>query len=437
MRVRYKNKRIFYIFIITIFATLSLYNTLLSLSICLFKRCPTSLHGSKSEPLNINNSNTITTSFPVPLIFDANKWVFNPPISQYSPKLISYPNGEIILETLNLCDYQNYNDALHKTSFIVRFTPNSQPILFKTTDATSLRLNIRKAPYLWRLRVKLTPEQHNFEVKNIIFAVIDHEQVNKTISEFTNKHEDDLNYLIAYHKPVHYDLSTIVVLKQVAHCVHMVREIESERFNRMLNWLEIQKRIGYQKIRMYMYRVSANVTRLLGIKAKSIDLDLEMIEYKFDFEVLCKYYIELEADRPNSTIRQHLVRQCRDYTSEFMDPTQDDVVNSHEQVCTNACMTHFKYGYEFMTNYDFDEILFPRKFKTNDYTIKSDSCRPDKKQLQYDIYQYATELVKTYGTNIGSFQFEHVLFFDGIDENFLKKVSFSIFFNLNYFIKVG
>jgi hypothetical protein len=139
----------------------------------------------------------------------------------------------------------------------------------------------------------------------------------------------------------------------------------------------------------------------------------------------------LEQNR-SSTVRNYLLDNCRSYVKVFFDAKNEKVVNSHEIVCLNDCLMNFKYEYEFMTNYDFDEFIFPRKFKTDDYErYDSFKCAENKRKIaKYNIYDYASELVSTYGPNAASFLFEHFLFMESFDRQFLNDL-FDIKFNSN------
>lgn len=201
----------------------------------------------------------------------------------------------------------------------------------------------------------------------------------------------------------------------------MVRDIEDYRLNRMLNWLSIQKRIGYNKIKLYLYRVNKKVEDILVDYGRELDLDLDLVDYRFDHDFLCKHQIALITQDAESSVRKYLLTQCTDFIKIYFDPTRDEVVNSHEIVNTNACLTNFKYEYEFMTNYDFDEILFPRVHMLNDYSNHSLDCK-ENKPLEYNIYKYARQMVEKHGSHACSFQFRHVLFLDNFNQRFLDDV---------------
>jgi hypothetical protein len=85
-------------------------------------------------------------------------------------------------------------------------------------------------------------------------------------------------------------------------------------------------------------------------------------------------------------------------------------------------LTRAQYTHEFMTNYDIDEIIFPRAFDTfyNEEIYKNNrtNCASEitvfhelnqVKYHQYNIYQYAKRLKNKYPLT-ANFHFEHVLF---------------------------
>lgn len=96
--------------------------------------------------------------------------------------------------------------------------------------------------------------------------------------------------------------------------------------------------------------------------------------------------------------------------------------HTHEFTATNDCFTNFKYTYEFVTNYDFDELIFPRKNSINN---KSDLTCDLSYKSDYNIYNYADRLFRIYSKkskkNIGTIHFEHVLFVDHT-EDFINKI---------------
>jgi hypothetical protein len=88
-------------------------------------------------------------------------------------------------------------------------------------------------------------------------------------------------------------------------------------------------------------------------------------------------------------------------------------LNAHERINTNDCYLKFKHQYEYVSNLDFDEIIFPRKqnvttsFDFNISTRVNYSLNRNITQT-YNIYNYVKKFF--INTNISSIEFQHVLF---------------------------
>lgn len=116
-----------------------------------------------------------------------------------------------------------------------------------------------------------------------------------------------------------------------------------------------------------------------------------------------------------------LLKSCQNLIETFFDQKNENTLNAHELVCTNDCVTNLKYSYEFITNFDLDEFIFPRFHNTTDYSSNEFDCKR-KAMKNYNIYEYASNLLNLYGSNVSAFHFEHVLFLDHMDEHFLQKI---------------
>jgi len=81
------------------------------------------------------------------------------------------------------------------------------------------------------------------------------------------------------------------------------------------------------------------------------------------------------------------------------------VFNSHERLQTNDCLLRLKHEYQYVTNYDVDEIIFPRQKKFRETSLKcslnesSMDIKPDKVHL-YNIYDYTVGLDGLYSSDI-------------------------------------
>lgn len=129
---------------------------------------------------------------------------------------------------------------------------------------------------------------------------------------------------------------------------------------------------------------------------------------------------------------RYLNETCANVHEIFFDDSIFGRVNSLEKLCDNDCFLTFKYTHEFVTNYDFDEVIFPRKYTTNDLsffdaptsqdTFNCTLVRSNFDTNDYSLYSYVQKLKNKYGQNVGCFQFEHVLFVDNFDRGWIDNI---------------
>ena len=169
-------------------------------------------------------------------IHPTNKWVFNPKIAHYSPKIILYNSETLILEALAICDYDNQtaDEIKSNAQFIVHFAlPEPSSVCLEISEADEIPTSLlsrdnQTARSFWRLRAFMHRNQHKFRFNDLLFAIVDIEQSKLLFSEYESDDEEK-RLLIGFHKPIFYESNNELAKKhQVAHCVHMVRNIESE-----------------------------------------------------------------------------------------------------------------------------------------------------------------------------------------------------------------
>ncbi len=143
----------------------------------------------------------------------------------------------------------------------------------------------------------------------------------------------------------------------------MLNNVDETRYSKIQNWLELQRTIGFEKIRFYCFNVSQKYRDLLE---KSSNSFVEIVNYNTSVEYVCEWPQMLLNSDPSSKLYQFLHINClQAYQRHFFKITRSSVYNSHERLNTNDCLLKFKYEYEYVSNYDIDEIIFPRLFGTN------------------------------------------------------------------------
>ncbi|CAF0821566.1 unnamed protein product [Brachionus calyciflorus] len=108
-------------------------------------------------------------------------------------------------------------------------------------------------------------------------------------------------------------------------------------------------------------------------------------------------------------------------------------------MCSNDCLLHSKYEYEYLSNYDFDEFILPRKHGSNYFmnvNFKENSSCDDFKnwtnenKINYNIIDYVKSLLKNYGSDVAYFHFPNVQYL--VDFEQVKKQLLNI--NSDYLI---
>lgn len=150
---------------------------------------------------------------------------------------------------------------------------------------------------------------------------------------------------------------------------------------------------------------------------------------------MCKRQLEYRAENPNSYVSNYSLRMCERIFDVYFAPGWT-TFHTHEMTATNDCFTNFKYQYEFVTNYDFDELLVPRQELVNrlDRPRDIDKLKCDKsptsmmRQANNSLYEYAVRLFSIVGRDddnkpIGALHFQHVLMIDKVSDKFLLEMT--------------
>ena len=81
-------------------------------------------------------------------------------------------------------------------------------------------------------------------------------------------------------------------------------------------------------------------------------------------------------------------------------------LNTAEKMASNDCYLKYRYTHEFVTNYDFDEFIFPRHLPLDDYSPylnkSCDQVQAEATTSNHNMYEYARQLVAKYQNNTSS-----------------------------------
>ena len=344
-------------------------------------------------------------------IFNPNTWIFNQNVSQYSTKIIYTRNNKLFIEALTLFLYQEEN----KINYTIKERVKCIVILNqKILSIFAIKETLARPTFgqrsIWKVRCELAPKDYYLSIiKKIRIAITDIQEFNKlnNSDKFINK-----EMLLSFHIANFYD-ERVAKKKSVAHCVHTVRGLHKRKTNQLKNWLKIQKNIGIDRVKFYFTSVESSTKMELMQEFVGY---IEIVDYRLDFDFICKYSLFLRRSSFNIDTKAivYLYNNCLNFYRRYFDGTKFDILNANEIICTNDCLLGFKYQYEFTTNYDIDEVIFPRKFYSNDYSyfnsLKDCNQSLSKFYFNYSIYDYTVKLTRKYGSDIGFFYFENVNF---------------------------
>jgi hypothetical protein len=234
-------------------------------------------------------------------VFDTNTWVFNKNIMQYSTMAGINSQNEVEIQAI----------ILSKTPFLnnLKCLVSSNNVQFINTSVRNILKMNDKFWQIYQIKCVFKADMLS-NISNMFVSVIDARDYE--ITDNTNKTK------IFAQRPTFYDLNTKKV-PGVTNCVHMLRDVGSNRYKKILNWVEINKAIGLSKTTFY--HVDHNKTYMDIIRKKYPDF-VHVIDYEYDLARVCS---KLEA---------HGLTDCsKTYGIIF----EESRFNLHERICTNEC----------------------------------------------------------------------------------------------------
>ena len=331
---------------------------------------------SYDEPLNLQQ-------------LENRNWIVNNNILQYSAYSIFTLNS-INFDVLLIFNRNSVYD-LDRLRCIIRDESYNNLISLTTTQFIEIL-----EPSLFKVRC----EFHNYKEYNIQpmmglqVAVIYESDFNFNENQDINENLNagKLPYTtLTFHTAKSID-STSSKLQAITHCTHMLHGIERIKSNQTIkfeNWINIQKKIGIHNIQFYVYKINNEVINYISNTFGNF------VQHPTSYESICGWSRD-RANR-NSKLYYTLHQICNStyekYFSNFLS-------GYHDRICMNDCYINYKYKYELLTNYDIDEVIFPRLMQMNE-TKKYESLHCNKVlrayEETYNIYDYAIRLMKDNG----------------------------------------
>lgn len=347
-----------------------------------------------------------------------NRWIINHRIAQYSSKIILNEQrpDQLVLETLAQCDFDNQTDEFIRSNVLFLVKYKREFFLLDATTVTGRTTNIKvkdSIRYIYKLSTVVDNQSRLIEPDEIYFALIDYQEFTK----LARTHFTHALFLFAYHKPYIYRQSP-VKKKAVAHCVHMVRFLnKNNALERLFNWLDIQKSIGIDRIKLYLYDVESN------LKQKIASPFVETDDIVTNFRNVCEFQLNLvKNDTTGSYVKRSLLKACENTHGIYLKQLDWGVQTTLELLVSNDCYSGFRYTHEYVSNYDYDELILPTRRDANKLMP---GCGLNQ-TTRYDMYAYIDQLAKNISGNskkIASFVFNQVLSLENVGLDFLDKLA--------------
>ena len=225
-----------------------------------------------------------------------NKFIVNNRILQYSSYARIKNSQSIEFDVILLLNYENEKSPILISNFlclIKTFKTNSVEI---STPKSILRIYLMEIPgrkkELYKFSCITSESKYPEEVR---IAVIDQRDY-----EIQEKNSDLIpSQYILFQKPKIVD-TRVPRKKKVVNCVHSMRNIEKEKLHYLFTWLRLQKRIGYDKIRIYHYDL--NEETIKNVHKKFGEDFVEFVYYALSEKEICETQYALLETNPKSTL---------------------------------------------------------------------------------------------------------------------------------------
>lgn len=391
-----------------------------------------------------------------------NQWIINQNVLQYSSYLIILDKAKVKLriESLVMFNHLTFKSDFSSIKCLLKYNMNDARYINVTNMIQTPTAYDFEVRYNVKVQCDFDNEDH-LSLSDIFVAVIDTKDY-----KFTDETEPTNGKVVLNWKYISYQIPTVIDTtkpkeKAVAHCVHMVRDFnEITSNNRFISWLNLQHKIGYAKIRLYLFDdiTVESLKKYFTSNKNSINFDIETfvdyIDYKVDYKKLCKCQINQNkksssksAANTGTSISAYLLNQCELHykkyfhaiTSEASPFESKSYFWQHEKLQTNDCYLNLKYKYEFISNYDLDEFILPRSISGDNQfmkeisqsksLVKCDHCNFKNYFENVNIYDYSVKLfnkLKNQDKNISNLLFEYtyyVEFSDVLMDQFFKQMN--------------
>ena len=341
------------------------------------------------------------------IIFNDQQWLIQFKVVQRSAIIVEQLDNSLMIETLVFLQESNGTHSDHYARDALRCAVKigEKVIFLQVAEYLLINSMYSLQHYIWRLKFKLENSSEylsselekndpvtslgNKLIIDTSVAVIDYNEYAKKVIEYGAP-----NVVIVFQRSLFFS-KLVPKKKSLANCVHTMRDLNNISIKRLSDWVKIQKEFGFSKLRLYFLN-EAEMKHPV-IQNLTIDNFVELVAYKTSLAENCDWMLDyLKKDEQNK-FWNYSYQMCEDLVDIFFQLNKRFTI--HERMNDNDCYLKFRYTYEFVTNYDFDEIILPRDMQINDYSlIKTAQCK-DLQGLsnkKYNMYDYARRLVAKY-----------------------------------------
>ena len=195
-------------------------------------------------------------------------------------------------------------------------------------------------------------------------------------------------YMINFQRPRIYDLPEKKI-KSIAMCTQFCYELPTT----IREWVGLHERLNVSQIILYDSTLNSSLTRL--INQHNLNHIVEVRPYFLNETETCD--IEKIGSNDEEEVKE-LINICHDFVKRIK--FERSYFNSrliHDDTSANDCYTTEGEKYEFITVYDLDETVFPRRFhknETNVSCIKNNQTCSESSLIPFSLYDYCISLVE-------------------------------------------
>jgi hypothetical protein len=355
--------------------------------------------------------------------YENRNWIVNKNVMQYSVYTI-YSQKSIYFDALVVLSPKIIKNS-NEVKCVIKHG-NKLVIL------SQFKLDEIKAP-LFKLRCKLSKPEIFNDVSILHVSVIYESDIN--FSEDQNVLETINSDQIPYNG-LQFQASTSINSSigrkaGVVHCLNKLNVDYSNKTIRMKinNWIDMQKKIGTDYIQVYVEDIANDMVDRLSTKYEKF---LNFVPHSRNYSVICGRLQKELNKEPKSLLFLRLLKMCNStYEKLFLKTSFNS--NIYELTSMNDCLLNYKYTYELLSNYDIDELIFPRNYKMDEHHSEyhsifySPSCNQDIRifNQNYHIYNYSIKLFNEYNIRTTAcLKFSYVEFLSHTESlgNFLNRL---------------